>query len=100
MYAHPGKKMLFSGDEFAQEREWNFDVSIDWHLLENPLNAGVQTLVGDLNALYRGTPALHERDATDEGFNWIGYDDRANAVVAFVRWSAAHSSHVVAAFNF
>jgi 1,4-alpha-glucan branching enzyme len=100
MYAHPGKKMLFSGDEFAQEREWNFNVSLDWHLLENPLNAGIQTLVGDLNALYRGTPALHERDATDEGFNWIGYDDRANAVVAFVRWSAGHTGHVVAAFNF
>jgi len=99
MYAHPGKKLLFAGAEFAQEREWDFNVSLDWHLLENPLNAGVQTLVGDLNALYRGTAALHERDATAEGFTWISYDDRANSVVAFVRWSAGHASHLVAAFN-
>jgi 1,4-alpha-glucan branching enzyme len=100
MFAHPGKKLLFAGAEFAQEREWNFNVSLDWHLLDNPLHAGVQTLVGDLNALYRGTAALHERDASAEGFTWIGYDDRANGVVAFVRWSAGHASHLVAAFNF
>ncbi len=56
MWTHPGKKLLFMGCEFAQDREWNHDQSLDWHLLEDPMHSGVQALVGDLNRLYRDTP--------------------------------------------
>ena len=100
MFAHPGKKLLFSGAEFGQEREWNADVSLDWHLTAEPLRAGTQTLIGDLNALYRAHAALHERDAMPDGFDWIQYDDRAGGTVAFVRWSAQHHSHIVVVCNF
>ncbi len=62
MWAHPGKKLLFMGQEFGQGREWNFDASLDWHLLDIHWHRGVQALVRDLNRLYRAQPALHERD--------------------------------------
>jgi 1,4-alpha-glucan branching enzyme len=89
MWAHPGKKLLFMGCEFAQEREWNHDASLDWHLLDgddthNP-HAGVQRLVRDLNRLYRTTPALHQRDFTPDGFQWLALDDADRSVLAFLR---------------
>jgi len=89
MWAHPGKKLLFMGCEFAQLAEWNHDRSLDWHLLDgdathNP-HAGVQRLVRDLNSLYRSTPALHQRDFTPDGFQWIGLDDAERSVLSFVR---------------
>lgn len=71
MWGHPGKKLLFMGCEFAQGREWNHDSSLDWHLLENELHRGVQTLVRDLNAAYKAIPALHELDTKTEGFDWV-----------------------------
>ena len=61
MWAHPGKKLLFMGQEFAQEREWSHERSLDWHLLEQPEHAGMQSLVRDLNRVYRAEPALWER---------------------------------------
>ena len=76
MWTHPGKKLLFMGGEFAQEREWNHDISLDWQLLGEPLHDGVQRLVRDLNRLYRQTPALHRLDCDPDGFSWI---DVANA---------------------
>ena len=85
MYGHPGKKLLFMGGEFAQEREWNFEASLDWHLLADPAHAGVQRLVRDLNALYKATPALHERDFTPDGFEWIDHDDARRSVLSFIR---------------
>ena len=68
MYTMPGKKLLFMGGEFAQEREWNHDIGLDWQLLDNPMHAGVQRLLSDLNHLYRSIPALHELDCELEGF--------------------------------
>ncbi|HEX2135792.1 MAG TPA: 1,4-alpha-glucan branching protein GlgB, partial [Microvirga sp.] len=68
MWGHPGKKLLFMGGEIAQEREWNHDVSLDWHLLDDPFHRGVQTLMRDLNRVYREFPALHERDTEAAGF--------------------------------
>jgi len=67
MWAHPGKQMLFMGGEIAQSGEWDFDASVDWHLLEYPEHSGVQTLVGELNRCYRNEPALWERDFSSEG---------------------------------
>ena len=85
MYTHPGKQILFMGGEFAQEREWNHDIGLDWSLLDNSLNAGVQSVVRDLNTLYRETPALYEVDYEPSGFEWIDGGDHHNSVVSFIR---------------
>ncbi len=85
MWTHPGKKLLFMGGEFGQQREWNHDASLDWHLLDDPAHAGLQRLVRDLNALYRTTPALHARDCTPEGFEWIDGGDTENNVFSYLR---------------
>ncbi|MFN3548392.1 MAG: 1,4-alpha-glucan branching protein GlgB [Mesorhizobium sp.] len=85
MWTHPGKKLLFMGCEFGQEREWNHDQSLDWHLLDDPMHAGVKALVRDLNALYRTSAALHELDCDPRGFEWLGADDAENSVYSFVR---------------
>jgi len=100
MFAHPGKKLLFSGAEFAQHDEWKAWTSLDWHLAQWPAHAGVRRLVADCNRLYRERPALHERDASSDGFEWIVYDDRRNAVVAWVRYAAERREHVIAIANF
>jgi len=100
MYAHPGKKLIFMGGEFAQDREWNHDRSLDWHLLEaGERHAGMQTLVRDCNRLYRELPALHERDAEPEGFAFIT-SDREPSIVAFIRLGFDARDMVVAAMNF
>ena len=86
MWAHPGKKLVFMGDELAQEREWDPEGSVDWHLLERPGHRGVQQLVGDLNRLYRAEPALHEVDSDPAGFGWLELHDADANVVAFARF--------------
>jgi 1,4-alpha-glucan branching enzyme len=100
MFAHPGKKLLFMGNEFAQEREWNHDRGLDWHLLDDPDHAGVQRLVRDLNRLLRAQPALHERDCEREGFEWIIADDAHNTVLAFARHAHDRRRSMVAVCNF
>ncbi|WP_349294828.1 1,4-alpha-glucan branching protein GlgB (plasmid) [Thioclava sp. 'Guangxiensis'] len=85
MWGHPGKKLLFMGCEFAQGREWNHDRSLDWYLLDHPLHAGTQSLVRDLNRIYRETPALHRDDLGADGFEWLVSDDAQQSVLAFLR---------------
>ncbi|MDE2397609.1 MAG: 1,4-alpha-glucan branching protein GlgB [Burkholderiales bacterium] len=85
MFGHPGKKLLFMGCEFAQEREWNHDQSLDWHLLQQPEYAGVQALVRDLNKFYRESRALHQVDFSGEGFEWIDHEDAGRNLLSFVR---------------
>jgi 1,4-alpha-glucan branching enzyme len=85
MFGHPGKKLLFMGGEFAQEREWSHDHSLDWHLLEDPMHAGVQKLIRDLNKLYRTLPALHELDCEQAGFEWLAMHDSDRSVFAWLR---------------
>jgi 1,4-alpha-glucan branching enzyme len=87
MWAHPGKKLLFMGCELAQESEWSHERSLDWHLLERPEHAGMQSLVRDLNRLYRSEPALYELDSDPAGFWWLEPNDADNNVVAFARRS-------------
>jgi len=100
MYAHPGKKLVFMGAEFAQEAEWNAEVSLDWHLAGEPERVAIGALLRDLNRHYRAIPALHELDAVGEGFAWIVYDDRKNGVVAFERFGSDRSKPLVAVCNF
>jgi 1,4-alpha-glucan branching enzyme len=99
MYAHPGKKLLFMGSEIASYKEWNHDESLDWHLLEYDVHRGVQTLVRDLNALYRCTPALYERDFSADGFEWLDWDDRDASVLSWIRRDAS-GGYIVCIINF
>ena len=85
MWAHPGKKLLFMGQEFAQGAEWSHERSLDWHLLEHGEHAGVQALVRDLNRILKDTPALYEVDFDGRGFQWIEPNDADRNVVAFAR---------------
>jgi len=99
MYGHPGKKLLFMGAEIAQEREWNHDQSLDWHLLQQPRHLGIQTLVRDLNQVYRETAALHELDFSADGFEWIDWQDADSSVFCWLR-RAADGCFVVCVSNF
>src|SRR4029450_328510 len=85
MWAHPGKKLLFMGGELAQEREWDYATSLDWHLLEQAGHAGVLSLVRDLNRLYRAERALYELDFEPSGFQWLEPNDADTNVLAFTR---------------
>ncbi len=100
MWAYPGKKLLFMGQEFAQGREWNHDRSLDWDLLEQAPHQAVQALVRDCNRLYRSERALHERDCEGEGFRWLVVDDAAHSIFAWARFGAADAPPVVAVANF
>jgi 1,4-alpha-glucan branching enzyme len=100
MWTHPGKKLLFMGSEWGQEREWNHDVGLDWHLLADPLHHGLQRLVGDLNRLYRATPALHRLDCDPEGFAWIDAANSQESVLSYLRRSRDPHELAVIVCNF
>jgi 1,4-alpha-glucan branching enzyme len=100
MWTHPGKKLLFMGGEFAQEREWSHDHALDWDLLADPSHRGMQNLVRDLNRLYRATPALHALDCEPAGFEWIDGSDAAQSVLAYLRRGHAGARPVLVVCNF
>lgn len=85
MFTHPGAKLLFMGDEFGQSNEWNFKQSLDWHLLEYPIHKGLQTLVKDLNHLYKNETALFENQFNQNGFEWVEANDQENSVYIYLR---------------
>ena len=100
MYSHPGKKLMFMGNEFAQRAEWNHDRSLDWHLLEHGSHRGVQRLVADLNRLYRDKAALHQTDLEDRGFSWVDCEDWEASVVSFLRLGAVAAESLLVVCNF
>ncbi|MDD5160581.1 MAG: 1,4-alpha-glucan branching protein GlgB [Sulfuricurvum sp.] len=100
MMAHPGKKLLFMGGDIAQYAEWNFEKSLDWHLLENPLHKGLNTMLSDLNRLYREERALHMNDVMREGFEWIDDSDFSHNCISFVRKSDNPEENVYVICNF
>jgi 1,4-alpha-glucan branching enzyme len=100
MWTHPGKKLLFMGQEIAQEREWNHDHGLDWFLLDNPENRGVQALVRDLNGAYRGMPALHRLDCQPSGFRWVVLEDAEQSVFAYLRLGGEDTAPVLVVCNF
>ena len=99
MWAHPGKKLLFMGSEFAQNDEWNESAGLQWYLTEFAEHQGVQKTVAELNSIYRATPALWEKDTNPEGFTWLVGNDGAANVVAFARWDD-YASALVSVTNF
>jgi len=99
MWAHPGKKLLFMGGELAEWEEWNHDGSLHWNLLELAEHQGVQSLVRDLNRVYRSEPALYEVDFDPSGFRWLEANDAANNVLAFSRVDSAGERPVVCVMN-
>jgi 1,4-alpha-glucan branching enzyme len=95
MWGHPGKKLLFMGQEFAQPDEWHHDAHLPWRRLDDPRHAGVQRLVRDLNRLYVEQPALHRLDCDPAGFQWICNDDAENSVLAWLRRDESGSPVIV-----
>ncbi len=100
MWTHPGRKLMFMGGEFAQWREWNHDLGLDWFSLDNPMNKGVQALLCDLNTVYRATASLHARDSYPDGFSWVVMDDAEQSVFAYLRQGKAGDKPVLVVCNF
>ena len=99
MYTHPGTKLLFQGSEFGQTSEWNFQQGLDWHLLAYDVHKGAQTLIKDLNALYKEEPALHEKQFSSDGFEWIDHGDHENSIVTYIRKGAQEKDHIIVVLN-
>jgi 1,4-alpha-glucan branching enzyme len=100
MFAHPGKKLMFMGSEFGQWREWNYDTSLDWHLLQYPEHQGLRHWVQDLNHTYQHESSLHEVDFDYHGFQWIDCCDNENSVMSFLRRAKNPEDFTVIVTNF
>ena len=100
MWAHPGKKLLFMGGEIGQWREWSEERSLDWHLLGEPLHAGMQRWMRDLNALYRVEEAMWANDFEHTGFEWVDFRDVEQSVLSFVRRGAEPGQELLFLLNF
>ncbi|MGH9513073.1 MAG: 1,4-alpha-glucan branching protein GlgB [Terriglobales bacterium] len=100
MFAQPGKKLLFMGDEFGQVREWTHETSLEWHVLQYPVHRGAQAWVEQLNHLYRAEPALHVFDADPAGFEWVDCNDTASSVLSLLRKGKSPRDTILAVFNF
>jgi 1,4-alpha-glucan branching enzyme len=100
MFAQPGKKLLFMGDEFGQVREWTHDASLEWHVLQYAFHRGVQFWVEQLNRVYREQPALHELDTDPAGFEWVDANDNQTSVLSFLRKGKSPTDTVLIVCNF
>jgi 1,4-alpha-glucan branching enzyme len=100
MFTHPGTKLLFMGSEFGQSAEWNFEQSLDWHLLQYPFHQGIKAVITALNTLYKSEPALYEKQFSPEGFEWINYSDHENAVMTYIRKGNDAKNDLIVICNF
>jgi len=100
MFTHPGTKLLFMGSEFGQSGEWDFQNSLDWHLLQYDFHNGIKLLITGLNKLYKTEPALHEKQFSPEGFEWINYSDHENAVMSYIRKGNNSKDDLIIVLNF
>lgn len=100
MFGHPGKKLLFMGNDIGQWSEWDHNQSIEWHLLQYEPHQKLQCFVRELNRLYRSEAALHDLDFEPAGFEWIDFSDADNSIVAFVRKSRSPDNFIVCVYNF
>ncbi len=100
MFAHPGKKLLFMGGEFAQFAEWNYEKSLDWHLLKYENHKGISNIIKELNRLYKKEPALHLYDCNPKGFEWIDENDYSANVISYIRKAKKKSDEIIVVCNF
>ena len=100
MFTHPGTKLLFQGAEFGQSEEWNFESSLDWHLLDSQYHNGIKNTITQLNSLYKNQPGLYEKQFNASGFEWINYSDHDNSVIAFIRKGMSDDSQLLVICNF
>ena len=100
MWAHPGKKLLFMGGEFAQRREWTHEGELEWWVAELPEHAGIKRLVRDLNRIYRREPALHRVDFSPDGFEWVDMENADVSVIAFLRKAPDQGAPLLVVCNF
>ncbi len=100
MFAHPGKKLLFMGCEFAQFNEWHYEQSLDWHLLNFDEHKGISNIIKELNRLYKKEPALHMYDCEKEGFEWIDENDYSANVISYIRKSDKKEDNIIIVCNF
>lgn len=100
MFSHPGKKLLFMGNEFGQQHEWKFDNSLDWHLLQELPHQRLQRYSRDLNRLYASEAAMHEVDFQHQGFEWIDFHDTDNSLISYIRYARNRRDHIVVVCNF
>jgi 1,4-alpha-glucan branching enzyme len=100
MWGHVGKKLLFMGGEFGQKREWTHEESLEWHVLQYPLHGGAKRWVQDVNHFYRNTPALHQKDFTGDGFEWIDCNDTESSTLAWLRKGHSQDDIVLVVCNF
>ncbi|WP_102107101.1 1,4-alpha-glucan branching protein GlgB [Oceaniglobus roseus] len=100
MWGHPGKKLLFMGQEFAQPGEWRHQEQLSWGVLEDPAHRGIQNLIRDLNGLYRGYPALHVKDCDPAGFQWIELNDNQQSILSWIRRGSEHDAEIAVVCNF
>ncbi|TMM29379.1 1,4-alpha-glucan branching protein GlgB [Polaribacter aestuariivivens] len=99
MFTHPGTKLLFQGGEFGQTSEWNFEGSLDWHLLQYDVHKGAQTLVKELNKFYKKEKALHQKQFSHEGFEWIDHGDHQNSVLSYMRKGENEKDNIIIVLN-
>jgi len=97
MFTHPGGNLMMMGSEFGQHEEWDFNGSLDWDLTQYEPHQGIQEVVKDLNKLYKNEKALHEKQFSIEGFEWISYEDHENSVISYIR--KGQKSHLVVVCN-
>ena len=100
MYAQPGKKLMFMGDEFGQVREWGHDGSLDWNVMQYPVHRGVQAWMEQLNRFYSNEPAMHVFDNDPAGFEWVDVNDNANSTISLLRKSEKPEDTVLVVCNF
>jgi 1,4-alpha-glucan branching enzyme len=100
MWGHPGKKLLFMGQEFAQGPEWNHNAQLDWDAAGRDMHQGVQRLVRDLNTLYRSEPSLHVKDCEPDGFQWIDANDADRSMYSWIRRGGPKDTNIVVICNF
>jgi len=100
MYGHPGKKLLFMGDEFAETSEWSEDRALHWYLLDHHRHQGMKNLVDQLNNLYQHEPSMYQFDREADGFEWIELGDRTPSVFVFLRKAEDPANHLLFVLNF
>ena len=100
MFTHPGANLIFMGGEFGQTSEWNFQESLDWHLLDYEFHQGIQKLIQDLNKVYKSEPALYEKQFSPEGFEWIEWNDAENSVLTYIRKGHDSKNDLIVLANF